>query len=93
MLYIGCLGVTKISCFFSGKTDNKLAVFVPRGLKSKHLLPDTKYFLICVYIILTLINYCKYIVKHRWELPVLHYHKIMVIHPYPFLVVITQLLS
>ena len=21
---------------------------------------------------------------HRWELPVLHYHKIMVIYPYPF---------
>ena len=30
---------------------------------------------------------------HRWELPVLHYHYIMVIYPYPFLVVITQLLS
>ena len=22
---------------------------------------------------------------HRWDLPVLHYHKIMVIYPYPFL--------
>ena len=31
--------------------------------------------------------------KHRWELPVLHYHKIMVIYPYPFLVVIAQLFS
>ena len=31
--------------------------------------------------------------QHRWELPVLHYHKIMVIYPYPFLVVITQLFS
>ena len=30
---------------------------------------------------------------HVWELPVLHYHEIMVIHPYPFLVAITQLLS
>ena len=29
--------------------------------------------------------------NHRWELPVLHYHKILVIFPYPFLVVITQL--
>ena len=24
-------------------------------------------------------------VRHRWGLPVLHYHKIMVIYPYPFL--------
>ena len=30
---------------------------------------------------------------HIWELPVLHYHKIMVIYPYPFSVVITQLFS
>ena len=30
---------------------------------------------------------------HRWELPVLHYQKIMAIYPYPFLVVITQLFS
>ena len=31
--------------------------------------------------------------EHRWDLPVLHYHKIMVIYPYPFFVVITQLFS
>ena len=31
--------------------------------------------------------------NQRWELPVLRYHKIMVIYPYPFLVVITQLFS
>ena len=31
--------------------------------------------------------------KHIWDLPVLRYHKIMVIYPYPFLVVITQLFS
>ena len=31
--------------------------------------------------------------NHRWDLPVLHYHKIMVIYPYPFLVVMTQLFS
>ena len=31
--------------------------------------------------------------QHRWDLPVLRYHKIMVIQPYPFLVVITQLFS
>ena len=31
--------------------------------------------------------------NHRWDLPVLHYHEIMVIYPYPFLVVITQMLS
>ena len=30
--------------------------------------------------------------KYIWELPVLRYHKILVIYPYPFLVVITQLL-
>ena len=30
---------------------------------------------------------------HIWGLPVLHYHKIMVIYPYPFLVVMTQLFS
>ena len=30
---------------------------------------------------------------HRWDLPVLHYHKIMVIYPYPFLVVIIKLFS
>ena len=30
---------------------------------------------------------------HRWGLPVMHYHEIMVIYPYPFLVVITQLFS
>ena len=30
--------------------------------------------------------------RHRWELPVLRYHKIMAIYPYPFLVVITQLI-
>ena len=24
--------------------------------------------------------------KHRWELPILHYHKIMSIYPYHFLV-------
>ena len=29
---------------------------------------------------------------HIWELPVLRYHKIMVIYPYPFSVVITLLL-
>ena len=29
--------------------------------------------------------------NHRWELPVIHYHKIMVTYPYPFFVVITQL--
>ena len=32
-------------------------------------------------------------VRHRWELLVMNYHKIMVICPYPFLVVINQLLS
>ena len=32
-------------------------------------------------------------VEHKWELPVLHYHKIMVIYPYPFLVVIAQFFS
>ena len=32
-------------------------------------------------------------VTHIWYLPVLHYHKIMVIYLYPFLVVITQLFS
>ena len=31
--------------------------------------------------------------EHRRELPVLHYHKIMAIYPYPFLVVIIHLLS
>ena len=31
--------------------------------------------------------------KHRWDLPVLSYHEIMVIYPYPFLVVIIQLFS
>ena len=30
---------------------------------------------------------------HRWDLPVLRYHKIMVIYHYPFVVVITQLFS
>ena len=30
---------------------------------------------------------------HRWELPVLHYHEIMVLYPYYFLVVITQLFT
>ena len=30
---------------------------------------------------------------HRWDLPILHYHEIMVIFPYPFFVVITQLFS
>ena len=30
---------------------------------------------------------------HRCYLPVLHYHKIMVIYLYPFLVVVTQLFS
>ena len=30
---------------------------------------------------------------HRWELPVLHYHEIMVIYPYPFFVVTTQFFS
>ena len=35
--------------------------------------------------------YCP--IVHRWELSVLHYHEIMVIYPYPFLVVITQLFS
>ena len=34
-----------------------------------------------------------YAIHHRWDLPVLHYHEIMVIYPYPFLVVITQLFS
>ena len=29
-------------------------------------------------------------VKHKWDLPVLHYHEIMVIFPHHFLVVITQ---
>ena len=29
--------------------------------------------------------------QHIWKLPVLHYHKIMVIYPYPFLLAITQL--
>ena len=31
--------------------------------------------------------------QHRWELLVLYYHKIMVIYPYPFLVLITLLFS
>ena len=31
--------------------------------------------------------------KHIWDLPILCYHKIMVIYPYPFLVVITLLFS
>ena len=30
---------------------------------------------------------------HRWELPVIHYHKIMVIYHYPFVVVIIQFFS
>ena len=30
---------------------------------------------------------------HIWELPILHYHKIRVINPYPFFVVIYQLFS
>ena len=31
--------------------------------------------------------------NHRWELPVLRYHKILVIYPYTFFVVINQLFS
>ena len=31
--------------------------------------------------------------SHRWDLPVLHYHEILVIYPYHFLVVINQLFS
>ena len=31
--------------------------------------------------------------RHRWDLPVLRYHEILVIYPYPFLVIITQLFS
>ena len=31
--------------------------------------------------------------KNRWELPVTHYHEIMAIYPYPFLVVFTQFFS
>ena len=38
-------------------------------------------------------NILQYTANHRWDLPVLHYHKIMVIYPYPFLVVITQFFS
>ena len=30
---------------------------------------------------------------HGWDLPVFHYHEIMLIYPYPFLVAITQLFS
>ena len=30
---------------------------------------------------------------HRWELPILRFGKIMVVYPYPFLVVITLLFS
>ena len=33
------------------------------------------------------------VVRHRWELTILCYHKIMTIYPYPFLVLITQLFS
>ena len=40
---------------------------------------------------LVLWDYCAE--QHRWELPVLHYHKIMVIYPHPFFVVINQLFS
>ena len=36
------------------------------------------------------VMYCS---GHGWELPVLRYHEIMVIYPYPFLVVTTKLLS
>ena len=32
-------------------------------------------------------------VQHRWDLPILCYHEIMIIYPYPFLVVITQFFS
>ena len=32
-------------------------------------------------------------VWHRWELPILHYHRIIEIYPYPFLMVITLFLS
>ena len=38
-------------------------------------------------------HYDIYLAEHKRELPVLHYHKIMVIYPYPFLVVIDQFLS
>ena len=31
--------------------------------------------------------------SHRWDLPVLRYHEITVIYPYPFLVVIAQFFS
>ena len=34
-----------------------------------------------------------YYIDHRLDLPVLRYHEIMVIYPYPFFVVITQFLS
>ena len=30
---------------------------------------------------------------HRWDLPLLHYHKIMLIYPYPFLMVISLVFS
>ena len=33
------------------------------------------------------------LIAHKWELIFSYYHKVMVIHPYPFLVVITQLFS
>ena len=31
--------------------------------------------------------------RHRWELPILHYHYIMAIYPYPFFVVIILFFS
>ena len=35
----------------------------------------------------------KFHLCHIWELPVTHYHKVIVIYPYPFLEVITQFFS
>ena len=41
----------------------------------------------------TLLNWLHHTPAHRWGLPVLHYHEIMVIYHYPFFEVITQLFS
>ena len=51
------------------------------------------YFLLSVYLYYQLIYLYTSIRHHRWELPVLCYHKIMAIYSYPLLVVITQFSS
>ena len=81
---------------FSFPTDSLNIYSLNFKHEAFHHVPHSHTILYMIYLLITQIPNRSYILRytsHRRELPILRYHKLMIIYPCPILVIINQLFS